>query len=95
MDAQIGRIQGEVERLGLEDNLLTIAISDHGASTGGGAATSEAPLYSGRSLADVLHDAVFSEGEFPRIHPGQRQSVRSERVAISVGPVEGPEAHQR
>ena len=153
VDAQIGRIQSQVERLGLGDDLLTIVISDHGASigdhgqqvkgpfdtddiariplvirgpgvqsgtyapivqiidalptlgsligrgrwkeeadatcdgasTGGGAATSEAPLYSGRSLADVLggrrepvHDAVFSEGEFPNIHPGQRQSVRTE-----------------
>lgn len=52
----------------------------------GGALRGDSGLYSGRSLADVLaghaeptHDAVFSEGEFPLIHPGQRRSVRTER----------------
>ena len=149
VDAQIGRIEEEVARLGLAEDLLTIVISDHGSSIGdhgqqvkgpfdtddiariplivrgpgvltgtygpmvqmidvlptlaslvgrgrwkeeadatiaGDALHSGSGLYSGRSLADVLaghaepaHDAVFSEGEFPLIHPGQRRSVRTER----------------
>jgi arylsulfatase A-like enzyme len=34
VDEQIGRIEQEVERLGLGDDLLTIVISDHGSSIG-------------------------------------------------------------
>lgn len=139
VDVQIGRIQQEVERLGLDDDLLTIVISDHGASIGDHGQQVKGPFdtddiaripliasgpgvragtyrhmvqmidvlptlgslvgsgkwkdeagssgpYSGRSLADVLsgrtgpvHGAVFSEGEFPNIHAGQRQTVRTEQ----------------
>jgi len=130
MDAQLGRIERALAERGLDENLLTIFVADHGSSIGDhgcqvkgpfdtddiarvpllvrqpgrvepgvhepmvqlidvlptlgelvGAAVPES--VQGRSFAGALRgdasvgrEAVFSEGTFPLIHAGVRESIR-------------------
>jgi arylsulfatase A-like enzyme len=137
LDEQIGRIEAELARRGLKENLLTIVIADHGASIGDHGSQVKGPFdtddiarvpymirYPGRykpgrydgivqlidvlpTLSDLLetpttaplsgqslrpalegshlpiHQAVFSEGAFPSIHPGMRESVRTDRYLFT------------
>jgi arylsulfatase A-like enzyme len=131
VDDQIGRIEAELKRHGLDDNLLTLLVVDHGSSIGIHGTQVKGPFDTrdiarvpllirypglaeigrydglvqiidllptlgellgigldpslpGKSLAPVLrgsqqplHEAVFSEGSFPSIHTGIRESIRT------------------
>jgi len=143
MDAQLGRIERALAERGLDENLLTIFVADHGSSIGDhgcqvkgpfdtddiarvpllvrqpgrikpgvhepmvqlidvlptlgelvGAAVPES--VQGRSFAGALRgdasvgrEAVFSEGTFPLIHAGVRESIRTDAHLLTRYPALG------